>query len=340
MKKILILGFFKNKWSTNNEMKKSLVSMGFKTDTFDYREIAKKNIPNYQKNLIFTLIDKLLSRSRNILLLNKLTSYFYYQILGRKQMHKKLMLKITKNKFDLIIICKGDTISPKFIKEINTKTWYFFMDPEFIFYKVNCKEYIRASNYCSFTFSNLANVAKNYNKNSYWITQGFDNTKFYLNQNNIKNKTIDIFFAGTKNYIRRDYINFLKSKFPNLKIVCVGEGWEIRPKYDFELFDYINKSKIILNFCQSEVGFSVRVFQVLAMGGFLVSNSNKDINKLFSNSDKIVTFKNKKQLFDIIKIHLNDEPTRKKVSKNLYNYVHKNFTWNKIIDAIIKKSEI
>ena len=51
--RVLLVGHFENKWSTNVEMMKYFSKLGDSVTTFDYRKTANLNIKFYEKNILF-----------------------------------------------------------------------------------------------------------------------------------------------------------------------------------------------------------------------------------------------------------------------------------------------
>ena len=264
--RVLLVGHFENKWSTNVEMMKYFSKLGDSVTTFDYRKTANLNIKFYEKNILFLIFNKFLSFCRRLPLLKNSLGRLYYKILGRSEMMDKL-LKLKKKKFDLVIFLKTDTVDPSIISNfsINHKTWYYFMDPPNVSFRINALQYVKNATFASATFPDLAKSFKKINKNSFHIRQGIDVDIFKkLN----KNKTIDLLFIGTKDKKREKIINYLKQYF-NIK--CYGKGWDNKPVFYKKLNVLYNSSKIVLNFNRPGDGFSVRVFQILGAGSFIMT---------------------------------------------------------------------
>ena len=333
--KILLVGSFENKWSTNIEMKKYFTRSGENVTTFDFRKTANLNIKFYEKNILFLIFNKFLSFCRRIPLLKNTLGKLYYKILGRSEMKDKL-LKLKEKKFDLVIFLKTDTLDPSVISNfsINHKTWYYFMDPPYVSFRINAPQYVKNAIFASATFSDLAKNFKKINKNSFHIRQGFDEDIFKkLN----KDKTIDLLFVGTKDKKREKNINYLRQYF---KIRCYGKGWENKPVFHKKLNILYNSSKIVLNFNRPGDGFSVRVFQILGSGSFVITEYCKDLSNVFRNKNNLIWYKNLNQLKELCNFYLRYENKRIRTSKNSYDFVKKNYTWDNIIVKIKKKINV
>lgn len=330
--RVLLVGHFENKWSTNVEMMKYFSKLGDSVTTFDYRKTANLNIKFYEKNILFLIFNKFLSFCRRLPLLKNSLGRLYYKILGRSEMMDKL-LKLKKKKFDLVIFLKTDTVDPSIISNfsINHKTWYYFMDPPNVSFRINALQYVKNATFASATFPDLAKSFKKINKNSFHIRQGIDVDIFKkLN----KNRTIDLLFIGTKDKKREKIINYLKQYF-NIK--CYGKGWDNKPVFYKKLNVLYNSSKIVLNFNRPGDGFSVKVFQILGAGSFIMTEYCKDLSNVFKNKYNLIWYKNLNQLKNLCDFYLKYENERNRISKNSYNFIKKNYTWKNIILKIRKK---
>ncbi len=333
--KVLLVGHFENIWSTNNEMLKSFSRLGDKVTIFDYRKIANQNIKSYEKNFIFLIINKILSFSRRIPLLRDNIGKIYYNIMGRGDMLNKLN-KLRDKKFDLVMFLKTDTVDPLIVKKFSKKfkTWYYFMDPPYVAYRINVFEYVKYATYASSTFPDLFIKFKKINKNSFHIRQGFDEKVFKKRK---RKKNIDFLFVGTKDKKREKIVNYLNKYF---RVRCYGLGWENEPIFSHKLNNLYNSSKIILNFNRNGDGFSVRIFQILGSGSFVISEYTKDLKKLFKNKYHIIWYYNLKQLKKLCNFYLNHRAEREKISANAYKEAKKKYTWNKIIKEIKNKTYV
>lgn len=76
-------------------------------------------------------------------------------------------------------------------------------------------------------------------------------------------------------------------------------------------------SKINLNLSRSfvEYGLPMRIFDVLASGGFLVTNDKRDVRKLFTDGKDLVIFRDTQDLLDICGYYLNHEDERQAIAE-------------------------
>lgn len=99
-----------------------------------------------------------------------------------------------------------------------------------------------------------------FNKNSYFLPLGAD--KEIHKDLKINNKLIDVGFVGNLNSNRINMINYLLDK-------------GIPIQYSYTHKDYVatvNNTKINLNIGITDSGYQQRVFEILCMGGFLLTN--------------------------------------------------------------------
>ena len=333
--KILFVGVFSVPWSTNHQMVKAFENKGQKVIKFDYRHIAFKNIklkvPIYL-SLIRKKFDIIISF--RIYLPNIIRNLRFY-LFGNWKMNRQLLYLIRNQNFDLVFLSKTDTINYKIIPKINkfSKTWYYFMDPIYISNKIRANKYSKLS-----TFSSASTTA-NYLKfkkekaNTYYITQGVNLATFKPTKEK-KKKEFDVLFIGSRVPKRKKYVDFLLKN--NINIVCYGKGWDNEPIYLEELVNKYRKSKIILNFHKEDTGFSIRVFQVIATGSFLLSEYCSDLEKIFKKEIHIDWFKNPEECLKLIKYYLNNGEIREKIAQQAYEFVSENYTWEKIMEKVIQ----
>lgn len=330
--KILFVGVLDVPWSTNIEMKKALLHLGHEVDDFNYRTVAKNSIPNWQKNPLFKYVEKLCSFLRRLDFLPETLRSIYFSINGRKIMNNLLIKKVINTNYDLIFIAKGDGIKPDTISLINkySKTWYFFMDPIEQAKRINIISIISKTNFCSATFSDVVNFARSKKINMFWIMQGIDKKIFFPKPSQ---KIIDVIFAGEKTLERYYMVNYLKKS--GFNVVCYGDGWENSSIYLNELLNKYHSSKIILNFCREGSGFSVRVFQALGSGTFVLSQWCPDLLKVFKRKQQIDWFLNEVEMKNKIEFYLKYEKVREKIGKKGSQFVHRYHTWNTVMKNIL-----
>ncbi|MFW6311192.1 MAG: glycosyltransferase family protein, partial [Nanoarchaeota archaeon] len=289
--KILFIGVFGNKWSTNIPMVKALAKLGHHVSIFDFRFKARENTlinhPFYFKFIRKYLINFFKLR---LWLPEKFKDIRYY-LFGNFKTRRQIENIAKRINVDLIFISKMNNIHYKSIQELKkyAKTWYFFMDPLKKGLQINVHKYAQYSDYCSATFSNVKLFFQKNNENSYFITQGVNTELFHPEtEEGNKEKEIDIIFVGTKSPKREFYINYLKKN--GIYVKCYGDGWHNQSIYLEDLVEKYRKSKIILNFTRRKIGFSIRVFQALGTGSFVLSEYCRDLEKIFNKREHLDWF--------------------------------------------------
>jgi hypothetical protein len=327
--KILFVGVLDVEWSTNCSMKHELENIGHKVISFNYRTIAKEYAAKKSDTVINRLIDKGTSFLRSSRIPFNFDWYFLKK--GRKEMNILLLDKIKKEKYDMILLSKTDSVDYNLLTEINkySPTWYFFMDPMDQAVRINAAKYAKNSTWASATFSDVHEHFEKNGANSYWITQGVDTEVFKPEKTE---KIYDVVFAGTKDYRRRRYVESLRKV--GVSVNCFGEGWGNKSVYQEQLVDIYRESRIVLNFCREGRGFSIRVFQIMGSGAFVLSEYCLDLETIFKKGVHLDWFKDEMEMVEKVKYYLQKDEEREKIAQNGCRLVHGNYSWNKIMKDI------
>jgi len=333
--KILFIGVFYTEWSTHHPMVKALRKQNHQVIKFDYRYLALKfqkvKHPLYLRGFK-KYFDKLLKSK--IQIPQKIRSLKFH-LFGNHEMNNFLLESVKNGNFDLVFFCKADTVNYGLINKINkyAKTWYYFMDPLKILNEIEAYKYAKLCNWSSASGSNLNELFKKYGANSFFVTQGLNPNVFKKN-NKVMSKKIGVIFVGTATSKRKNAIKFLEKN--NIEVLSFGNGWKNPPIYLDELVDNYQKSKIILNFTREKVGFSIRNFQVLGTGSFLLSEYCLDLEKLFKKGEHLDWFKSDNELVYLINYYLENDEIREKIAFEGNKYARENFSWEKVMKKIIK----
>ena len=329
--KILIVGELDIPWSTNVSMKQSLEKLGHAVTPFSYRTVAQ----NLRNKVKFSNINKLLDKGTSFLRSDRIpyNSGWYFRRSGRRKMNQLLLQTVKEKKYDLVLLCKTDEVDYNILPDINkyAPVWYYFMDPMDVTLQINAKAYAKNSAWASATFSDVANYFKKSGANAYWITQGVD-AEIFTTKN--VPKVYDIVFIGTKTAKRSQYINALRKD--SISVTCFGDGWGNGPIYQEELVDIYRKSRIVLNFCRPGSGFSIRVFQVMGTGAFLLSEYCPDLEEFFERGEHLDWFKTGDEMIVKAGRYLKDNERLKKISENGCKLVHHKYSWEKIMEKILE----
>ncbi|MBU3621120.1 glycosyltransferase [Polynucleobacter sp. CS-Odin-A6] len=334
--KILLVGVFDQIGSTNIEIARALKEMGHTIDQFGYRAVERESSILNPAHLPWSILNRITSIFRRLNFLPIWIKHLHFKIFGRGSMNQLLRQKILKNDYDLAIFFKTDTVNPDVFEIIpkQMKSWYFFMDPMDQVKRVNAFSYAERATFSSSTFSDVVEYAHAKGIKMKWITEGVD-PSLYCQPHRMK-KYIDIIFAGTKTDKRERLINKIRGS--GLHVSCYGIGWENSPKFGPDLVSLYQGSKIILNFCRDGEGFSLRVFQGMATGTFMLSEECSDLKKFFSRGIHLDWFKDDSLLI-LIRKYLKNDKLREDIAKNGGEFVIEHFTWRHIMTKIISDVE-
>jgi spore maturation protein CgeB len=165
-------------------------------------------------------------------------------------------------------------------------------------------------------------------------------------------KERDICFVGGPDMRR----TFLLERLREQDLIVCGSSWrkykdlisvELKNKviteniWDDALYDLIGKSKIILNitnlpFYGLETGINLRVFEALAVGGFLLTDHYEELQDLFEIGKEIETFKSADELVDKVNFYLNHDDLRNKIAAKGHEKFLKHFTWESRVRDLIQ----
>ncbi len=324
--RILFIGVFHKPWSTTIPMAYEFNRRKNKVITFDFRIKSKKK-SNLNKKFIDLIKKKVTPLFKTI---NYIDKYYFH---GNWRINRQLIYELENNNYDLVFLVKANTINYNLIPRINkcSKTWFFYMDPLNTTFKDNGHKYAKLCTWSSATFSSVNAFFRRNGANSCFLTQGCNTSVFKPSNSN--KKKIEVLFVGSFSLKRKKYISFLKRN--NINVICYGTGWNNRPIYLKELTEEYQNAKIILNFTRSNIGFSIRIFQAMGTGSFLLSEYCQDLDRIFRKGIHLEWFKTQEELLKKIQYYLENDEAREKISKQGFNYVIKNFTWDKIIDRIL-----
>lgn len=129
----------------------------------------------------------------------------------------------------------------------------------------------------------------------------------------------------------------MPSEFNNKKIKNNGYV-----DYDTKMGEVFNKSKINLNITSRSIesGIPLRVFDILANGGFCLTNYQVEIAELFTDGEEIVMYSDYADLLAKVDYYLSHEEERKEIAINGYKAVKERFSLVNIVKDIMKISTI
>lgn len=96
-------------------------------------------------------------------------------------------------------------------------------------------------------------------------------------------------------------------------------------------------SKINLNITLRSIasGVPARVFDIMSVGGFVLSNWQEEIPELFAEGKEIATYKTPEELVDKADYYLRHDNERLRIAVNGYQKVKENYTWEHRLERII-----
>ena len=153
------------------------------------------------------------------------------------------------------------------------------------------------------------------------------------------------FFMGRKlSHVERTLLIELLSERYDIHLYTrdteqVPEGVRRFPEIDASngALKVFRSSKINLNITLRSIagGVPLRVFDVMGMGGFMLSNWQAEIPELFVEDKEIVTYKTPEELIEKADYYLRHDDERARIAANGYQKVKEQHTYEHRLDKII-----
>lgn len=257
---------------------------------------------------------------------------------------KKFLRK--KIKYELIVFCKTNQMHPEMLDLTGTApTWYWFMDPLATAEATIADEYAKFATYASATSSEVQELFKKVNDNSFQIIEGYDPDVYFYED---VAKVIDIIFIGNATPKRIKDLLSLKAAIDNKKIHIFGSGWPPEfspypPEYNHSERHLINRSKIVLNLCQDKTMFSDRVVKSLACGALVLSQYCTDLESHLAeiqngNQPSLLQLWDTPQsLHHLLSIYLANPYIPNQTRRSLDGYMEVNHSWKAVCQQIMEK---
>jgi len=220
---------------------------------------------------------------------------------------------------DFIIFSKCNGIDPEIFTQLKkiAPLCYWFADPLITYSNEEFYEKTKIADFFICDKINVLNKAKEFNENSFLVTDGYDSLLEYPKD---VPKKYDVSFIGNLYGDRKEKISKIKNQVYVINNVY-GSDHSIK----------VSESKINLNFCTT-AGQSDRVFKVLAAGGFLITDDWPDRENFFQDGKDLVVFKDFDHLNELIKYYLKNESEREKIAsqgnKTVQKYTRKRWVEN------------
>jgi hypothetical protein len=218
---------------------------------------------------------------------------------------------------DITIFSKCNNMRGRVVDEANKygKTVLWYMDATNNF-DAELQYKIRKSTAAIHGIPGIVDLSLKLNPNSFFLDQcPDDEMNFMLDDFDYKYDTTFIGQIGGQptHSDRRKYLNAVRFKHFN-------------GVYGLEHNQIVNESKINLNFSHTDgTGASVRIYKILAAGGFLMTTpwAENYMNQSFTINKDFITFNNEKELKEKIQYYLSHEDERNEIRMHGYQTVQK-----------------
>ena len=115
----------------------------------------------------------------------------------------------------------------------------------------------------------------------------------------------------------------------------INADWQGTADYEAKMPRIFNGAKINLHFAPRNIhsAASLRVFDVLACKGFLLTTWQPEIVELFDDGTELVTFSETDEMLDKIDYYLKHEDERSKIARAGYDKILKEYTYDKVLQG-------
>lgn len=261
---------------------------------------------------------------------------------------KAIRRKILKQNPDLVFIYSKD-IPYSVLEEIRThcQTAMFYPDAD----GAGDKKLIRHGRLVDFLFitnkSQIAELKSLGIKNPIYCMQGCDRDMHRIIATRNRKWYSEVAFIGRPGKGNR--VKLLQAINQNYDLKTWGAQWRdydltcLKPRiYPKEYARICYAAKIMLGCDQSfelEGYFSNRTWITLGCGGFLLTNYNPGLEKIFTKGEHLEWYHNQEECLELIKYYLKHEDRRKQIAQNGYQFAHTHRTYDIVIDEIISHIE-
>ena len=141
-------------------------------------------------------------------------------------------------------------------------------------------------------------------------------------------------------------LNALGSKYPvslytrDADVSALAESVTVKPGvgFDREVYGVYQKSKINLNITLHciETGIPQRVFDVMAAGGFLITNYQEELEYYFEVGRDLVVYHNLEELQELVEYYLNHDKEREEIARTGQEKVWRMHNYNVRMMEVMK----
>ena len=259
-----------------------------------------------------------------------------------------ILQKILKQNPDLVLIYSKD-IPYSVLEKISSKykTAIFFPDPD----GPSDQKLIRYGALVDYLFitnkTHLTDLKSKGVKNPIYCMQGCDRDTHRIIATANKKWASGVAFIGRP--WQENRVSLLQAINQRYDLKTWGAQWR---EYDLtclktrvypkEYAKICYAAKIILGCDQSfelEGYFSNRTWITLGCGGFLLTNYNPGLEKIFTKGEHLEWYHDQEECLALIDYYLKHEDRRKQIAQNGYQFAHTYRTYDHVIDEIISHIE-
>ena len=229
---------------------------------------------------------------------------------------------------DFLLCIKGERIKPESIFSCRVPKILWMQDAIQVNQEANFVIQEKSSVFDIVFAFNDADLPfyKQFNENSYFLPLAADPDIHKLIEN--ENKLIDVGFVGSLNNNRINMINYLLDK-----------GMPVQYNYSIDKYsEIVSNTKININIGKISSGFQQRIFEIVSMGGFLLTNRVDGI-ELLQDKEHLIYYNDFNNLYELICYYIDKPEEMNKIAKKGRDEILNNNTYvhriNSIIDELI-----
>ena len=316
---------------TCDSMRTALQKSGHSVDMFHYRKEEERN---RKWGLWEYRLRKYCRRWFQKKKMPRIVKTLMFRLPGTKSMNQNLLQIIKEGHYDFVLLAKAELIDYTMIPLYRqyTHVWYYFTDWLPIARKIQAEEYARVVDWASATRTTVTDFFKQAGGNALFLTQGANTDIFYPAEN--ATYEYDVVFVGTLRDDRKRYLDYIRSH--GMRVATFGKDMDFPHVFGKDLADVYRKAKIVLNFNTTinKSGFSLRVFEVMGCGAFLLTEHCTDLERLFVNRQELVWFGSPEECLREIKTYMDDEVARKAIAMRGLQSIRDSYTWTHIMNTM------
>lgn len=143
---------------------------------------------------------------------------------------------------------------------------------------------------------------------------------------------------------RFDFLQMIGNKYDLSLFSGDNRSKEVKAKFmgtvnhDTRMPVVFNHTKINLNFTTRNIhsGIPLRVLDVLASGGFLLTAYQSEIAEYFENRKELVMFSDENEMMELIEYYLEHDAEREMIARNGYEKVARDFSYEKLLTRMFE----